>query len=406
MSLFIVFRNMKGIFITMKKVLGLVLELNPAHNGHQYFIQEAKKKVNPDITIAIFSTNFSMRGDISVVDKFTKTRLALEMGIDIILELPFTTAINSADYFCFHAIHSLIEMGMTDLAFGVELNNLDKLIQMKELIQSNLFQEHVKHFLNNGLSYSASSYKAIQKLTDDEEIKTWFTHPNITLGIQYLTSLEKLHANINITLIQRIGNQYYDEIATSRLASATSIRNMLLTGEDISSYTPPFQTNIDYLNQKTAYDKLFMLLKYHLITITKDDLEKIHGISEGIENRIINIIDQSKDYFEFVKNVQTRRYTQNKIRRLLLHILCNSPGMKELPEYAYLRVLGFNFWGEKYINTLKKTVKNNIITSFKNMKHPFCKSEMIATKLYGLLINQDEFYLNEFKIPIKQGEKL
>ena len=115
----------------MKTVLGMILELNPLHNGHKYFIDEAKRKVNPDVTIAIFSTNFSMRGDIMVIDKFTKTKLALEMGIDVVLELPFLGAVASADFFAYNSVKSLADFGITDLAFGVEFNNLENLNQMK-----------------------------------------------------------------------------------------------------------------------------------------------------------------------------------------------------------------------------------------------------------------------------------
>ena len=386
----------------MKKILGVVLELNPPHNGHQYFIDEAKRKVNPDITVAVISTNFSMRGDISVIDKFTKTNIALEMGIDIILELPFLSAINSADYFCFNAIKTLVDFGITDLAFGVELDNLDKLLQIKNLIKSDIYQTNLKYFLDKGLSYSSGNFKAIQNLIDDDDIKANFTLPNNTLGIQYLTALEKLNSSIKVTLIKRIQNNYYDEVATSNIASATSIRNIISENKDPSYFMPKFETNINFIDQKQAYNNLFMLIKFQLLTKSKEELQEVFNVTEGIENRLINMINISNDYFEFVSNIQTRRYTINKIKRLLLHILANTSNCYEVS--SYLRILGFNDKGRKHVSSLNKLIKNMIITSFKNNFDNLVLSELNATKIYGLITNNDKLYLEEFKIPIKQGE--
>jgi predicted nucleotidyltransferase len=136
----------------MSKVLGLILELNPFHNGHYYFIQEAKKRVNPDYTIAVLSTNFTMRGDISVFDKFQKTNLALKAGINLVMELPFLSAVNSADFFAYNSVKILTDMGITDLAFGTELDDIGKLEQMKAIIDSPFFQEVIRESLAKGFS--------------------------------------------------------------------------------------------------------------------------------------------------------------------------------------------------------------------------------------------------------------
>ncbi len=113
----------------MKRILGLILELNPFHNGHNYFIRKAQEIVNPDITIAIITTNFSMRGDIHTIDKFTKTKLLLKSNIDMVVELPFLGSVCSADYFAYNAIKTLSEFKITDLAFGSECQNIDELFR-------------------------------------------------------------------------------------------------------------------------------------------------------------------------------------------------------------------------------------------------------------------------------------
>src|SRR5690554_879840 len=139
--------------MTMRKILGLILELNPFHNGHAYFLKEASARAAPDLTVAVVSGNYTMRGDLSVIDKFAKTKLLLKAGVDIILELPFVSAVNSADYFAANAIAILNEMAITDIAFGVELDDLARLTRMKKIIDDPGFDREVRAHLAKGLSY-------------------------------------------------------------------------------------------------------------------------------------------------------------------------------------------------------------------------------------------------------------
>jgi len=389
----------------MNKVLGLVLELNPFHNGHLYFINEAKQKVNPDITIAVISSNFTMRGDISVIDKFTKTRLALEAGIDIVLELPFLSAINSADYFGYNAMKILTDFNITDLSFGVELDDYSKLIKMKNVINSEGFQEKIKEYLNKGMSYSTSSFKALSFLTNDKEIIDNFTLPNNTLGIQYLRSLEQLDKEVKITLIKRISNNYYDNETTGSISSATSIRNLLEKNQDVSTLIPDFKTKINYIDSNIAYQKILEILKYQFIIHENEYFQNVLGVSEGIENRIDSFLTTSNTYLELIKNIQTKRYSINKIKRLILHIILNTDKKYESTYNSYLRLLGASDLGLNYINQLPKDIKSEIITSFKNkLDNDLVLKELQATKLYGLLTNDLNLYLEEFKIPILGGK--
>lgn len=390
----------------MQKVLGLILELNPFHNGHQYFIDEAIDKVKPDIVIAVISGNYTMRGDLSVIDKFEKTKLALKAKIDVVLELPFISAINSADYFAFNAISILSNFKITDIAFGVELDNIDKLQKLKHLIDSEQFNKIVKDKLDLGHSYSIASAKAIDILLNDSELSENFSLPNNTLAIQYLRSIEKLNQKVNITLIKRIANNYYDEEAKEKIASATSLRLLLENNKDISYYTPDFTHNTKYVNPKIIEDNLFFLLKYIFFKHPTTYFSNIYGVSEGIENRFEKFLLSSNNYSEFVKNVQTKRYSLNKIKRLILHLILNTTNDYYNKANYYLRLLGSNEKGLEYINKLPKDTKTKIITSFKNkLDNSFVNMELNATKIYGLLTNNPDIYFNEFKIPIIGGSK-
>ena len=388
----------------MQKILGLILELNPAHNGHQYFINEAKRLVNPDVTIAILSSSFTMRGDVSVIDKFTKTKLALEMGVDIVLELPFLCAINSADLFAYNAVKNLTDMQITDLCFGVELDDITKLIAMKDIINSDSYQDKVRNYLAHGSSYSSSSFKALIDLADNQELIDNFTLPNNTLGLQYLRSLEDLNKKVKITLVKRISNNYYDQNTTGPISSATAIRQILRMDQPPNEYIPSFQTKINFIDEQKACENLFFALKYIFTTTNLEKIQSVFGVSEGIENRIANMLDEIDNYHELIKTIQTKRYPQNKIKRLLLHIIMNTNKKYEDQVHSYLRVLGINTTGKEYLNTLPKNIKKQIITTFKNQfDNEIVQNEFQATKLYGLITNQPKIYLEEFKIPIIGG---
>lgn len=384
----------------MKKVLGLILELNPFHNGHSFFIQEAKKMVEPDITVAIITTNFSMRGDIQVIDKFQKTKMLLNKEVDVVLELPFLGAVASADYFAFNSIKTLVDFKITDLAFGAETNDLNELNNLRKISKSNEFNMLVKEYMNKGFSYSTSTVKAIQSITNDVKIAESFSLPNNTLAIQYLNALDELKSNVNVTIIKRIINNYYDEVATSSIASATSLRNLLSNNESISEFIPNEFKNIEYIDINKAEYNLYTILQFKLSLIEKSELVQVLGMNEGIENRLLSFINQ-KNYLDFIKNVETKRYSKTYIKRLILHLILNSKKDFSPQYHSYLRVLGMNKNGKVYISKLDKETKKSIITTFKNHEDmEIVKRELLATKLYGIITDKNNLYLEEYKIPI------
>ena len=228
----------------MKKVLGLILELNPYHKGHEYFIKKAIEKVNPDVTIAIISSSFTMRGDPMVMDKFSKTKILLQNNIDIVLELPFISGVNSSDYFSKNCVDILNSFNVTDICFGTENDDLDYLQKLVELNESEIFNQTILKYINNGFSYSTASLKAIYDITLDNKIAESFSLPNNTLAIGYLKAINK--TSIIPHVIKRIDNNYYDENLSEQYSSATAIRNELNLGNDISFQIPNY--NYNFLN--------------------------------------------------------------------------------------------------------------------------------------------------------------
>ncbi len=388
----------------MNKVLGLILELNPFHNGHVFFIQEAKKKVEPDLTVAIITTNFSMRGDIQVIDKFRKTKMLLKNEVDIVLELPYLGAVSSADYFAFNSVKTLTDFKITDLAFGAETSDLNELNYLRSISKSDDFNFLIKSYMDKGFSYGTSSVKAIQSITNDAKKAEMFSLPNNTLAIQYLNALDKLNSKVRVTLVERVYNNYYDEEASCDIASATSLRKLLSNGASIEQYIPKDFSNINYINIEKSEMCLYKLIQYKLSLSKKDELTNILGMNEGIENRLLNFINEI-DYSAFINNIETKRYTKSYLKRLMIHLLLDTKKDLAPQYYNYLRVLGMNNKGKIFISKLKKDIKKSIITSFKNHEdNLIVQYELLATKLYGIITDKNDLYLNEYKIPIILGE--
>lgn len=385
----------------MKKVLGLILELNPFHNGHKYFIEQAKKEVNPDITIAIITSSFSMRGEVSLIDKFTKADLCMQEGIDLVLELPFLYANNSADYFAYSAISILNEAGITDLAFGTCIDSIDKLQRIYQYTLSDSYNCLLKSFLDKGNSYPNSALKAFMEVCDDKELINNFTLPNNTLAISYLKAIDSVNKSIIPHSIKRIDNMYYDKsLSNTSYTSATSLREALKKKEDISKY---IFYSYDFVDEKETNNNLYQLLKYNLITKDVKAYENIASVNEGIENRLININD-CKSYDSFLENAATKRYPLNRLKRLVLNILLDTNKKYEnMNSYLpYLRILRTNDLGLKQIKN-KKCI-TNVSKAFKEIDDDLKEIldfELKVTKLYDLITNKNT-YKEEFIFGVKK----
>lgn len=388
-----------------RKVLGLILELNPPHNGHKYFIDKAKELIRPDYTVAVISTNFSMRGDIMVLDKFTKTKLAMKMGIDLIIELPTVASLCSADYFAYNSVKLLNQFNVTDIVFGAEANDINELNTLCNIIKKDTFNLSLKQYLDKGFSYNTSCNKALLNETNDKNLITNFSLPNNTLAIQYINAINNINSNINYNIIKRIDNNYFDEQTTGLISSATSIRNLIENNGCYSQYI--FNDKVKYINIKNAKSNLFNIIKYKLLLSSKEYLKTILGVEEGIESRLINTIKDSNDYDDFINKVITKRYTVNKIKRILINIILD---IQEKTNLCYnntdfqTRVLGFNEKGKKLISLLSKDMKKNIITSLKSVNNNIYNIELKSSILYGIITNNTQLYLNEYNIPIRSDE--
>ncbi len=359
------------------EIIGLIAEYNPFHNGHLYQIKEIKKKYPDSLIILVLNGYFTERGEISLISKENKTKIALDNDIDIVLELPSLYGTQAADIFAKKSISYLNKLHITKLVFGSESNDLKKLSEIASINTND--SASLKTYLKKGLSYPAALGKVLNVNLD-------FLKPNDLLAISYIKAINDINKTIKPILIKRTSD-YHDLISNQDIISASNIRNKLNNHEDITKYIPAYQTN--YINNIND-DLLFTLLKHTILT--SQELDQILGVNEGIEYRLIEKIKQANNYNEFINLVKTKRYTNNYINRLLIHILLGIKKKDNIDD-DYLKILGFNSYGQNYLNKIK------IDTSL-NKESRVYQIELIASYIYELLTKEKTTVFDSCNKPI------
>jgi predicted nucleotidyltransferase len=383
------------------KVLGIIVEFNPLHHGHLHFLESAKEKVKPDLVVAVVSNHFSMRGDIMVMDKYTKTNLMLDLGIDLVLELPYISATQSADLFAYNAVSILHAFGVTDIVFGSESGDLEHLFHVIDLTNQDTFQSKVKSNIDLGHSYPVAHQKALEDFTTDEQLLKSYQEPNNILAIQYIKSVRSINPSINLHTIPRIIASYHEVTPHHEtITSATAIRNLMIQNKDINAYIGFDQKRYQMVDLQVASENLNTLLRYQLSR--KIDFTRFLGVTEGIENRLIDCMNQSITLDDLINLSITKRYTKSRIKRTLLHLLLEVSHCYANQANYYLRILGMSGAGIKHINTLPKDTKDNIISNVKTVYHPLVELEKKVTNLFGIITEQYHLSETEYKYPIKK----
>ncbi len=375
------------------KILGIILEINPFHKGHKYFIEQAIFETKPDLVIGITSTSFTMRGDVSYLSKFDKTKILLDNKVDLVLELPVIKTLNSADFFAYHSVEILSKFGITHLAFGIENGKSEYLHKIVELTETKEFNQKLSLSTSKMVSYKMAYLDAFSQITDDQELITYLNKPNFTLAIQYIKAIKKINPSIKINPISRIDNFYEDN--NTEFISAYNLRELIKKEKDFSEHLPYSTKMINHIDE----DTLFNLIKYQIQI--NQNIPNNHLITEGIDNYIINNF-KGNNLTECLDNLCNKRYTKSRIKRILISSLLDINESFDQNE-PYYRVLGFSTKGRNYLNTLPKSFKKLIKTTLKNDSSPISQIELKASKLYDLLTKNEQL-IDEYKIPIKKEE--
>lgn len=358
------------------EIIGIIAEYNPFHNGHIYHINKIKEMYPDSILVLVLNGYFLERGEISLLTKENKTKIALDYGVNIVLELPFIYGTQSADTFANMSIKLLNKLNVNKIVFGSECADITLLEKLADKQLEPEFGKLVKFYLDEGSNYPTALAKATNI---DFEYK-----PNDLLGISYIKAIKENNYNIERVCIKRT-NDYHDLDSNEEIISASNIRNKLKLNENINKYLP--SEVIDNLI-KVNKDVYFKLLKSKIIT--DDNLNDYLDVDEGIEYRLKKNIIISNNIDEFIEKVKTKRYTYNKLNRMFIHILI---GLKKSDNYIddkYLRIIGFDSIGRNYLQ------KIDYIASLKNTK--VYDYELKASLIYDLINNTNTY---EFEIKNK-----
>ncbi len=365
------------------RILGLIVEYNPFHNGHIYHIQKSKELVKADYVVAVMSSSFVQRGEPAIIDKWTRSRIALKYGIDLVIELPFVYSCQSADYFAKGAIELLHAIGVTDLCFGSEDGDINTFFQIAKTIKNHqeLYNTIVKENMNNGLRYPDACNQALKQILH-KEIKT----PNDLLGLSYVKEIIFNDYPITPHCITR--TNHYHDATLQTIASATAIRQALFNKQDISHTLPDSHY---YLQDIYSLEAFYPYLRYQIMTSSLSNLQNYHMVDEGLENTLQKYIMTSSSLEHFIQSLLSKRYTRPRIQRMLIHILMKNTkqDIQKAMDIDYIRILAMNKKGREYLNLIKKQCSYTIVTNYSKYQHPALEIEMKATKLLSLISSQD-----------------
>lgn len=363
--------------------IGIICEYNPFHNGHLYHINKIKEMFPDSLIVLVMSGNFTQRGEVSIISKKSKTEIALKSNIDLIIELPFVFCTQSADIFARASIQILDKLNVDYIVFGSETNDIKKLTELAQVqVNNKKYDKRVKEYLNEGINYPTALSKALYDITGKSINK-----PNDILGISYIREILKLNSRITPICIKR-NNDYNSIELNDSITSSSSIRYALSNGDSIEPYVPKYVLN--YLDNPIFTNNYFSFLKYKIMS--ENSLEKYQTVDEGIENRIKKNIINSKNLNELILKIKTKRYTYNRLSRMLIHILCNlkKEEAEKFKDITYIRVLGFNIKGRNYLNEIKKNIDIPLITNFSKLDDPILDIEMRSTCVYASILEEKD----------------
>ena len=396
----------------MSKVLGIVAEYNPFHNGHLYHITKAKEISHADFTVAVIGGNFTQRGEPSLFDKWSKTETALLSGIDLVLELPVLYSTSSAENFAEGAIKILDSLGVVDdITFGAENPDLEILDAFAEVLykEPKDFRTLLSHELKKGLPYPKARQNALMMyLNDIRKYVNVLSSPNNILAIEYLKALKKCDSVMNPLPIKRVNSAHGSSNVEGSISSASAIRNSVKNNDtfDLSTLMPAGAYSVlkENINQGHILYNLNAFEKEIIYTLRKMDIKQIkelQDVSEGLENAIKKAADSCNTLDELIDMIGSKRYTQTRIQRILLYSLLGITKKdiqlsKKITPYA--RILGFNKKGKRLISEIVEanpevefvaSVKKFIKECKNKDLQAMLEKDLLATNIYTLGYGKD-----------------
>ena len=404
------------------RAVGLVTEYNPFHNGHLHHLRESLRLTGAEASVAVMSGHFLQRGEPAMVDKWVRTEMALAAGVDLVFELPFAFACNSAPHFAMGAVQTLDALGVVDsLCFGSEAGDLAQLNKVATVLVER--QEEIESLtaarLRDGVNYPVARSEVLVGLLPEVPAEI-LSSPNNILGIEYLKALYSTKSRIQPYTIKRLGAGYHDTDVKAQIASATGVRRMIAAGEEVESLLPQPCRKVlqEALRAGRSLDtgRLFVALQSQMLQ-ESETLNEIYLVDDGIDRRLDLAALKAASFDELVSGIKSRQWTLTRIQRILMYVLLQVKAveMKAFIQTGplYLRLLGSSERGRKILararrrkklpiiadparatNTLRKFYRNR--SAYQQLAEEMLRLDLRATRIYGLLQGERSGeYLNQ-----------
>ena len=380
------------------KVNGIVAEYNPFHNGHAYQLQHAKEANDANYTIIVMSGNFMQRGAPALLDKFTRTKMALENGADLVLELPTRYAASSAEFFAKGSVALFDKLGVTtNLCFGSECGNIEVLSRIAEIFytEPEPYVESLRCNMRKGMSFP--------------------------IARTYLKALMSRNSKISPFTTTRVGADYHDKRLGTNQCSAIAIRQSVAAGHDLSYLAAQMPESAyalmtDSLSHKKPLfaDDFSAALQYKLLTEYSVGYDKYQDISSDLSDRIRNTLPSFAGYTSFCDLLKSKDMTYTRISRCLLHILLNMTKeefetCKSEDYISYARVLGFRKNATPLLAEIKKNSSIPLVTSLADARQTLSPEslrmldlDILRNQIYlgNLALKNQTEMVNEYRTPI------
>ena len=395
------------------KAVGLVTEYNPFHNGHLYHLNKAMELTGAEISVAVMSGDVVQRGEPAVLDKYTRASMALNSGVNLVIELPVNYAVSSAESFAAGALKVLDYIKADSIAFGSESGDIERLSKLAYILCDNedMLYKEISKCTANGISYAAARQKTVEKLTD-KDTAAILTSSNNILAVEYLKAIIKNNYAIKPYTIKRQGDSYNDTDIMSDYASATALRGNL-KADNISKYIPVkagliLSSNTNYIYPDDITEALFTRLLDILFASSYDknvfieNVMKYPDVNKEIAGRLyksaMDMITRtvphgagSKDNEAFsfgslCEHIKTKEVPLSRIKRALVRITLglDKKHMEKYSNEPYIRVLGFDKKGQEYLSYIRKTVEVPLITKTADYKEMLL-DDIHAANIYNMI---------------------
>jgi len=377
------------------------------HNGHLHHLELCRDATGPDGIVAVMSGNFVQRGAPALLDKWTRTKHALENGVDLVLELPVLYSLSSAEFFASGAVGILESLGnVSSLCFGSEYTEVDKMLEISGFLlrEPQEYRDSLKKHLDSGVDFPTARSLSLEGSL--KGLTGYLEASNSILGIEYCKSLLRLKSTIKPVAVQRSGSIYADTELSREFSSATSIREHLRNRRNMDELRPQVPENV-FLTLKQLEQQchsfaessaMLPYLRYRCLT-DRLALKYLPDVAEGLENRICTAAESAGSFDQLIDSVKTKRYTYTRICRIMTQFFIGfdkfdtAAMRKQAPQYA--RVLGFTKKGAEILREAKRSSSIPIVTKVRENEFKALDLELQATRAYSL-VNPDIRHNEDF----------